>query len=172
MNSSLKCGLVTLLLVGSGACNNGNFSTTLPKEIKKTNRERVKIGLPIIKKSWFFYGKEFDAEKWKRNDTSLPCKRVQRNFNDGPILWEEDYYYSGAAFREINGGTVQEQLTIHYDYQVKKFYLSYIGTNAAMEAKLGGLQLTKSGAMGNSNEGTLEIADSILLQWQIPRVVP
>src|SRR5215467_10207491 len=88
---SFMC-LITWLAVLFGCSRSGSFSTVPPKDTPQTNQARAQIGIRQIKNNWSFYGREFQAEKWK-DGTNL-CKVVQRD-NTAALLWEQDLSSSG-----------------------------------------------------------------------------
>ncbi len=180
----VSCCLVTsqriihlcLLVCISFACGcspSGGFSTVPPKDNLQTNATRTKAGIRAIKKEWAFYGREFMAEKWK-DGTNL-CKMVQRD-KSGALLFEEDYYYSGATFLNAKGDTEWEFLSTHYEYSSNRFSLSYVGTNAAISALFKNFTLTPIGSKdqsgwqasahaGTNDQQTLDVSDKVLAMW-------
>lgn len=148
------------------------FSTVLPGDIAATNAVRANCDIRQIHSDWSFYGREFNADKWKlkAGDDSL-AKVVQRGPQES-ILWEEDYYFSGATFVHPHAGAGPdwEHLTIHYDYSTLEFYISYSGVNSHALADIKTLNLIHKGYKGASNQETLQVADSILRQWNGKRL--
>jgi hypothetical protein len=165
--------LLVCLCFACGCSPSGGFSTVPPNDNMQTNARRAKAGIRPIKKEWTFYGREFLAEKWK-DGTNL-CKMVQRD-KSGALVWEEDYYYSGATFLNSKGDTEWEFLSTHYDYSSNHFSLGYASTNAALSALFTNLTLTPTGPkdqwgqqtsalMGTNDQQTLDVADKALAIW-------
>jgi hypothetical protein len=169
--------LIAWLAVGSGCSPSGGFSTVPPKDTPQTNQARVQIGIRPIKSDWTFYGREFRAEKWK--DVTNLCKMVQRD-SSGAVLWEQDYYYSGAS-HTTSKGIDWEFLAVNYDYSTKRAALGYVGTNAAIAALVQNLTLAPFGPkdqlgqstqshVGSSNQETFGVADKVLAMWNRTRL--
>ena len=156
-----------------GCSPSGGFSTVPPNDNQQTNATRARAGIRPIKKEWTFYGREFLAENWK-DGTNL-CKMVQRD-RSGALVFEEDYYYSGATFLNSKGDTDWEFLSTHYEYGSNRVSLGYVGTNAAISALFKNLTLTPIGLKdqsgqqasahtGTNNQETLDVADKALAIW-------
>lgn len=161
---------LVLCFIALGCKDKDDFSTTPPTDTKQTNQVREKIGIRRIKDNWTFYGRQFSTEKWSNNSKNL-CKIVMRAQDGNEVLWEEDYYYSGATYVDPNnGGTVWEFLTIHYDYCAERFYIGYTGINPAIMSLLKKLENTSHGLMGETNESTIFAADSVLEKWGLKRL--
>jgi hypothetical protein len=169
--------LVAWLALGFGCSPSGGFSTVPPNDTPQSNQTRVQIGLRPIKSDWTFYGREFQAEKWK-DGTNL-CKMVQRD-SSGALLWEQDYYYSGLSYATPKG-TDWEFLAVNYDYAAKQAALDYTGTNAAIAALVQNLTLIPFGPKdqfgqrtqsraGSDNQETFAVADKVLAMWNRTRL--
>jgi len=143
---------------------NTGLSTNRPSDVDATNKVRARYGIRLIKPDWQFYRREFGAEDWKDRQ-GHGCKRVQRDEDSRRIVWEEDYYATGASFVTVNGVRAWEQLTIHFDYGEQKFYIGYIGVDATVKAVEKSLNLKDKGYAGKSNTDTLKVADTILKKW-------
>jgi hypothetical protein len=169
--------LLVCICFGWGCSRSGNFSTVPPKDIEQTNEARAKIGIRAIKGEWTFYGREFQADKWK-DGTNL-CKMVQRD-RIGALLWEQDYYYSGASYPTAKG-TQWEFLSVNYDYSAKQASLDYAGTNAAIATLFQNLALAPFGPkdpsghhtqshVSRNDHDTLAVADKVLAMWSRTRL--
>jgi hypothetical protein len=169
--------LIAWLTFGVGCSRSGGFSTVPPKDTPQTNQARAQIGIRQIKTNWSFYGREFQAEKWK--DSTNLCKVVQRN-KTGALLWEEDYYYSGISF-DTPKGIQWECFSVHYDYTTKRASLDYVGTNAAISTIIRDLKLTPFGSkdqvgqrtqssVGSDDKETFAVADKVLAIWNRSRL--
>jgi hypothetical protein len=169
--------LVAWVVLGSGCSPSGGFSTVPPNDTPQANQARIQIGIRQIKSDWTFYGREFEAEKWK-DGTNL-CKMVQRD-GTGALLWEQDYYCSGLSYATPKG-TDWEFLAVNYDYATKQASLDYVGTNAALAAMVQTLPLAPFGPkdqlgqrtkshVGNSNQEAFAVADKVLATWNKTRL--
>jgi hypothetical protein len=158
-----------LFLLGCNVDNSGNFSTVMPTDVDETNEVRAKIGLREIQEDWTFYGKQFNADSWKKNGAIGECKKVQRGVRGKMILWEEDYYYSGATYTDIDG-TGWEFLTIHYDYRTDQLCVAYVGINTKSESLVSSLPPLLNGHAGATKDQTFAVADAILKQWGTSRL--
>jgi len=118
----------------------------------------------MIKPDWRFYRREFGAEDWKDGKGDA-CKRVQRDEDSSRIVWEEDYYATGASFVAVNGVRAWEQLTIHFEYSKHRFYLGCITVDPTVKTAVKSLNLTDKGYAGDTNRDTLKAADRILKKW-------
>jgi len=153
-------GAIVLVWLAVSGCGGGSRSRPAPPEdTARTNRVREALGIRQIRKGWTFSGRAFGAEDWASG--GLPCKRVQRG-SDDEILWEEDYYYTGMTYTDPDGGTCWEFVTVHYDYGTKRFYLHYSGPNPRIAGRVESLDLTDRGYAGETDEGTLQVADELL----------
>jgi hypothetical protein len=169
--------LVVCITFGSACSPSSSFSIVPPRDTEQTNEIRSKIGIRPIKKQWVFYGREFQADKWK-DGTNL-CKMVQRD-RSGALLWEQDYYYSGASFPTTKG-TEWEFLSVNYDYIAKQASLDYVGTNVAIAILFRNLTLAPFGPrdqsgqhtqshVGSNDHETFAVADEVLATWSKPRL--
>jgi len=170
--------LAACFALSSGCSPSGGFSTTPPSDATQTNAKREQIGIRPVKGEWSFYGREFMAEKW-REGTNL-CKVVQRDKN-AALVFEEDYYYSGASYFDSKGDLELEMLSVKYDYTGGRFALDYAGTNGAVFALFGKLAVSPFGPkdaagvqtaahMGTNDEQTLRVADDVLALWSMKRL--
>jgi len=169
--------LAAWFALAAGCSPSGGFSTTPPTDTTQTNAKRAQLRIRPVKREWSFYGREFMAEKW-REGTNL-CKMVQRDKN-AALVFEEDYYYSGASYFDSKGDRSMEMLSVKYDYTAGRFALGYAGTNDAVSALFGKLTLSPFGPsdgsgvqtaahMGTNDEQTLRVADDVLALWGMKR---
>jgi hypothetical protein len=169
--------LTAWLGLGLGCSRSGGFSTVPPKDTPQTNQARAQIGIRQIKTNWSFYGREFQAEKWK-DGTNL-CKVVQRS-KTGALLWEQDYYYSGVSF-DTPEGIQWEFFSVNYDYATKQASVDYVGTNAAIATLVQDLKLAPFGPkdqvgqhtqshVGSNDQETFAVADKVLAIWNRMRL--
>ena len=134
----------------------------MPTDIQQTNQKRREIGLREIKPEWTLYRTEFGAEDWKWGSGATSfCKRVQRGTNTTEIVWEEDYYYSGANYSDMDG-THWESMTIHYDYPKKLYFVHYLGMNAVF------VKTAEPFRTGTTNiDSAAKASESILSHWKL-----
>ena len=131
---------------------------------EQTNQVRETLGIRPIKKTWLFCYRQFSEETWK--DGEFLCKKVARSGVGTAILWEEDYYYSGSTYIDINGGKNWESLTVGYNYGSRQFYLGYVGVSPTLNSLVETLpRSTSVGMMGETNGQTILTADKILTGW-------
>jgi hypothetical protein len=168
LNTFLKLGKNILsfifpvsLLVSCGV-NHGSFTRDKPdwNIIEQQNIFRIEKGIRSISKDWYFYGNEFNAQKWKINFNKPGGKTVQFD-SEGEIQYEEDYYYSGNSYTTIDGDFL-ENLIIHYAYKKDNFDIRYMGDDPDIISILNEINY-KKGMM-------FEVADKILDKWKISRL--
>jgi hypothetical protein len=119
-----------------------NDAVPPPKQSNQTNgliedsinKKRASIGLRVIDVNWFLYRSLPTQDDWKIHKDGFLAKSVFKKL-PGDVLSEEDYYYSGAQFYDLEGHG-WECITVHYDYGKKDIVLSYTGTNAATKTIL------------------------------------
>lgn len=157
-----SCLLLCIALTG---CNGGtSVSQDPPTDTEQTNQVRETLGIRPIKKTWLFCYRQFSEETWK--DGEFLCKKVARSGVGTAILWEEDYYYSGSTYIDINGGKNWESLTVGYNYGSRQFYLGYVGVSPTLNSLVETLpRSTSVGMMGETNGQTILTADKILTGW-------
>jgi hypothetical protein len=155
-----------LSCVFSSSCSfpSGRITTTPPADVVATNSVRKKLGIREIQADWTFYAREFGVEKWNDSPDGH-CKIVKRPQEGGGIEWEEDYYYSGSSYVDVDG-TVWERLTVHYDYGSARFTIDYTGVDGAIKRIINSLSDVKDGWMGSSDAETLKAVDTILKFWK------
>jgi len=142
--------------------NESDFNRDEPDRriIQKQNIFRAEKGIRAIDEDWYFYGNEFNAQKWKVNIDDPGGKTVQMS-SGGEIQYEEDYYYSGSSYTTINGKFL-ENLVIHYDYLKDQFDIVYLGNDPKVLSVLNEVE--------DGEEGVLDVADRILSKWEISRL--
>jgi len=175
-------GVWLMLFFPSGGGLDGDFSMELPTDIEATNRVRGERDLRPIAADWEYLGRNFRKEIWA-DAAGKNCKEVQRDVDGQAILWEQDQYYSGSSYLDVDGSMIEECLAIYYDYELSQFAIAYVGQDAAIRAlerqlqfdgppvhpRTPGGQGGSGGSRGAYNEETLRIADQILSQWNVPR---
>lgn len=176
VRSWLRLALCCVCLAVLGCSRRGgkgsDFSTVPPKDVQETNAVRKKLGIRLIKPAWTFYGRRSGAEDWADGKVGL-CKRVQRAQGASKILWEQDYYYTGATYvppADPQAGSVHEVLTISYHYGTKRFHVGYGGPDPRINAWMPALDDSEFGHMGKTNEETLSVADKALSQLGLQRL--
>jgi len=169
--------LIVWLTLGFGCSPSGGFSTVPPKDTPQTNQARAQLGIRQIQTNWSFYGREFQAERWK--DGTNVCKVVQRG-KTGALLWEQDFYYSGVSYGTAKG-LEWEFFSVNYDYAAKQASVDYVGTNAAIVGLLQNLKLAPFGStdqvgqrtqshIGSDDQETFAVADKVLAMWNRTRL--
>jgi hypothetical protein len=163
--------LMGILCLSCG--DRAGFSKIFPTNIAETNDLRRTLGLRCIKpEEWEYYGTEFRAEKWRLRGVNDPCKMVQYGDN-GSILWEEDYYYSGATYLvPPDNETSWEHLTISYDYRKQLLTMGYSGSNESIMSRVDPFTPPNRliDSKKTSNEELFTVADDILSQWGLKRL--
>jgi hypothetical protein len=115
------------------------FSTSIPKNIVRTNKMRRLLGIREIDvQNWEFYGMDLESmeETWMHK--GYQAKKIKYSYlSDGKevIEWEEDYYYSGRKYRPLDpdAGLNQECLAVYYNYNTARLYISYAGPLSAVQ---------------------------------------
>jgi hypothetical protein len=132
-------------------------------QAEKDNVARKEIGLRQIQQNWKFSRDQYGSVDWKVPDSHDGGKRVHRGENGAEdILWEEDYYYSGRKFKHFKG-TIDEKLTVHYEYPTRTISLSYWGTNETYKA------LVKPFEGGSTKlQEAYAVVQQITSEWKAP----
>ncbi|MBE0535684.1 MAG: hypothetical protein IH624_08435 [Phycisphaerae bacterium] len=147
------------VLVGHGCVKEPPYKKEPVSDVAKTNEVRKELGIREVKDDWEFCGHRFGEDTWKYG--AFECKKVKLNEELDRILWEQDYYYTGVTWTDIDG-TNREFLAITYDYNEGVFFVVYNGQQAKLDALQNRLASTYYGFMAETNEETLRIADEML----------
>lgn len=138
-------------------CKNAGFSS-------EYNKQRRRIGLPIIEKNWVNYNKFNNAQEaaWSIPGTNFdePCHSGKKVFYEsGKWKEEEDYYYSGKKYMsgDPDAGKLHESITINYRFGENGiagvWTCHYQGANKAIDDTI-----------------TLKEAEEILKSWGLTRL--
>jgi hypothetical protein len=144
-----------------------------PASTAAENKQRAALNLRQVKANWYLYGIEFGEEVWKiRSSDPSGAKQIKRDA-DGGLVWEGDYYYSGATFATIDG-TQWEMIQVVYNWvanesggikgAANELSVDYVGQNPAVSALLDTIKPT------STNAEKLSVVDQILKMWGIPRL--
>ena len=133
--------------------------------VLQSNELRRSRCLRLIKPDWFLYRVEFGSEDWKVSKSARNlCKRVQYDPKTRATQWEEDYYYSGRTYSDVDG-TGWEHVVIHYEYRSGIYHLYYLGTNSSLATVAESLNL------GTTNGQVMSrIADDLLQAMGLTRL--
>lgn len=163
--TSIQLMLVVFTIVMLMACDHTRKPPT-PTVNPMENSARERNGLRTIKPHWYFYWYEFNEETWKCHQGEPLAKKIYRK-PDGPIAWDQDYYYSGRKFLNSQGSTSDEVVSLYYSYGRKKLYVDVITDSPAAEYLINKLDSTVNGYAGRTNEETVETAQKIMESMKI-----
>lgn len=121
------------------------------------NPIRIKIGLREIQSAWICFRSISGVDEWlsQPNDTSA-VKTVERS-ESGSLVSETDFYWSGRKTR-VDDQTLDETLTLYYEYKSNEISLSYIGTDRSIKSWI---------ENASSNYNRLNVVKLMKAKWGI-----
>jgi hypothetical protein len=164
MAMKASCIIILMLMTHSfllcqGCAKRTPYKKQPVSDVAKGNEVRRNLGIREIKEDWEFYLHQFGEETWKCG--GCECKKVAYNEELNKILWEQDYYYTGVTWTDMDG-TNREVVQITYDYTDGLFSVVYNGQQSKLKAVQNMLTPTYSGFKAETNEETLRVADEML----------
>jgi hypothetical protein len=121
------------------------------------NPIRGKIGLREIQPAWICFRSISGVDEWLSQPNDIAAVKTVERSESGSLVSEADIYLSGRKAR-VDDQTLDEALTLYYEYKSNEISLSYIGTDKTINSWI---------ENAGNNQERLNVVKLVKAKWGI-----